>query len=154
MRIPRGVRIGAICAITIGTAIGLLMWYLAFQSVLDLKRQAARTITAWVFEDKPIPGFVESEYRRGRGYIGSDRVGQTKQWYIDCDFLPQYVSLSDDPGLTRISTEDISERLERERESPGSKDSAFLVMQLQSVSRNRIEISIMISYSGGTEGVV
>lgn len=150
MRISRIVWISTVCII--GMAIGFLVWYLAFQSTLDLKRQAAQAIVAWAFENKPIPGFVEDAYE-GR-YVGSDRIRQTKQWYVDCDFLPQHVSLSDDPRLTRVSKEDASEIFRLERESVGSDDSSFLVMRLRSVSRNRIELSVVISYAEGAEGAL
>jgi hypothetical protein len=115
MRISRRVLIGILSAITIVAIIGALVWYSTYRAKRDLEIEAARAIVAWVFEDQPMPNYEEFAYgmpvpgtieRGDIGYKASASMREADRWYVICDFLPEGVSLSDNPRIERISYEE------------------------------------------------
>ena len=115
MNISRRVLLGALSIITIVAIIGALVWYSTYRAKRDLEIEAARAIVAWVFEDQPMPNYEEFAYgmpvpgtieRGDIGYKASASMREADRWYVICDFLPEGVSLSDNPRIERISDEE------------------------------------------------
>lgn len=143
MRASKHILIGIPSALAVIMAIVALVWYLVHRSTRDLEVQASRAIVAWVFEDQPITGFES-------GYVGLSQMCRATRWYVICDFLPQDVSLSDNPRIERVSEGDGLEILEQE--SDGSENSSFLVIHLRSASRNKVVLAMLTAYGGGLGG--
>jgi hypothetical protein len=104
MKKPKRIVIGALFAVGVIIVVGTLVWYSAHRRAQDLKAQASRAIVAWVFEGQPIPGFKDIEQLQGFSDVSVMR--KADRWYVICDILPQDISLSDNPRIERISTDE------------------------------------------------
>jgi hypothetical protein len=113
MRISKRSLIAVLSATATVVAIGALVWYSTYRSTRDLEIQAVRATVAWVFEDQPMPNYEEVVYGvpgtvelRDAKYKARRAMRAADRWYVICDFLPEGVSLSDNPRIERISEEE------------------------------------------------
>jgi hypothetical protein len=134
MNISRRVLLGILSIIAIVAAIGALVWHSTYRATRDMEIQAVRAIVAWVYDEHPTPGFKATIYKSSVGErkysscIASDAMRAADRWYVVCEFLPEGVSLSDNPRFERISDEEgaaISSQAIADREGSFLVDSAF-----------------------------
>ena len=143
MRISRRVLIGILSAITIVAIIGALVWYSTYRAKCDLEIEAVRAIVAWVYDEHPTPGFEATIYESSFGEQKSSRypsfaaMRAADRWYVVCDFLPEGITLSDNPRIERISDE---EAQAIRSQAVANREGSFLV-----IVRSRDESGRMVA---------
>jgi len=61
------------------------------------KTDAARYLVAWIVEGRSVPG---------SGIPNARWLRHTERFFVQCDFLPPEISLSDDPRVQRVTAEE------------------------------------------------
>ena len=105
------------------------------------KENAARDLVAWIVVGRSVPGFGES-------YPDAKHMPKMQRFFVVCDFLPAGVSVSDDPRVQRITSQEQHEVFEKHR----FDDTDYIVILLKSESASELILEFGNSFGvlGGT----
>ncbi len=92
------------------------------------KIEAARTIVAWIVEDKTVPGIGQ--------YPDAKLMKNEKNFYLICEFLPQDVILSQDPRVQRVTAEQAKSIFEKQE----YQDAVYLRIKISSESDGQLHL--------------
>ena len=111
-----------------------LVWLLAIATnfvTLPLrdsdKTEAAQNLIAWIVEGRSVPGF-------GEKYPDAQWMPKKKRFFVICDFIPPEVSLSDDPRVQRIMSQEYDAVFKKHR----FDDTDYMFIELKSEAGNQL----------------
>jgi hypothetical protein len=103
------------------------------------KAKAARSLIAWIVEERPLPGF-------GEGAADAHWFRKSKSLLVVCDFLPLSTELSNDPRVRRVTREEFDKAIK----DPDFTTTVYIDLVLKSES-SRVFV-FEVSYYHGNLG--
>lgn len=95
------------------------------------KEDAARSLVAWIVDDRAVSGHEKK-------YPDAKWMPKQKRFFVVCDFLPADVSLSDDPRVQRITSQEYEAVYKKYR----FDDTDYIHLELKSDSESELVVEI------------
>ncbi len=141
------VKIG--CAFMLVSIAGIIatVWLVFFRPTPlkgDLRYDTAVLLVDWIVHGQKLPG-----YKNDYGAFWKDMVAIKSKFFVTCDFVPQEMSLSNDPRVIRIKREELDRVFDKYEYGKGRYDYLELKFESEDAEKIVVCLSNMYGYAGG-----